>query len=408
MPEPLSLSALVRSALVDRAGDKLGRVEDVIVRLADGALPPLSGVKARVGGRALFVPIDRIADLERGSVRLSKDKLNLGQFERRPGEVLLGEDLLGRKVIDVDSARLVTAHDIVLSHADGKWRVSGVRLRGRRWRRKASGSAHVVPWEQIEPFVGHVPTSRLRIGPLKLSRLHPAQIADLVEAASHEEGGEIIDAVGSDRELEADVFEELDDEHQVEFVRERSDQDAAALIARMATDDAADLITELPQERREPILSLLPGAQQRQIKALLGYNPQTAGGLMSPDYLGLSNVATVENAIRAVADSSCHDEALSAVLLVDDAGVLAGSVSMLALLRNSGEMPLAQLITGEVQAVRPDADLPEVARLMSDYNLTLLPVVDEEDKPIGVVTVDDVLELVLPRGWRRRHQPSRD
>ena len=128
-----------------------------------------------------------------------------------------------------------------------------------------------------------MPTARLRFSFRKLANLHPAEIADLVEAASHEEGEEIIKAVGQDRELEADVFEELDEHHQLEFIRERPDEQVAAVIARMATDDAADLIAEIDQDRRARILALLPPAQQRQIEALLGYNPSTAGGLMSPE-----------------------------------------------------------------------------------------------------------------------------
>src|SRR5205085_7448277 len=112
-----------------------------------------------------------------------------------------------------------------------------------------------VSWEHMEAFVGHVPTSRLKLTARRLLRLHPAQIADLVEAASHEEGEEILEAVGEDKELEADVFEELDDEHQVEFLRDRSDKEAADVLERMASDDAADLLLELDQDRRLPILN---------------------------------------------------------------------------------------------------------------------------------------------------------
>ncbi len=143
----------------------------------------------------------------------------------------------------------------------------------------------IIDWAEIEPFVAHVPTARLRIPYRKLGRLHPAQIADLVEAASHEEGEEIIKAVGQDRELEADVFEELDEEHQLEFIHSRSDSEAAQLLATMAADDAADLIIELEQDRRLPVLQLMPTNKQRKIRTLLSYNPETAGGLMSPDFL---------------------------------------------------------------------------------------------------------------------------
>jgi len=415
LPSILHLSQLIRKPLVDSGGEQLGRVEDVIVRLEDEGLPVVTGIRARIGGRELFVPAERIADLERGSIRLSKDKLDLGRFERRPGEILLGEDVLRHKLIDVQDARLVTAHDIELEQSDGQWRATGI-LTGRRSAlhsliRRAGehreGEA-VTSWDRLEPFVSHVPSSRLRIGSRRLAKLHPAQIADLVEAASHEEGEEIIQAVGGDRELEADIFEELDDEHQVEFLAERSDQDAAALIARMATDDGADLIAELPQERRARVLALLPPARQRQIKTLLGYNPRTAGGVMSPEFVTVGVGGAAINAIGVVRDSQCPDEALGIVLLVDPAGRLVGAIPVLALLRSSPQTPLGELATGEVQVVRADAELPEIARLMSDFNLIALPVIDDERRPIGVVTVDDVLELVLPHDWRSRQRITHD
>ena len=146
-----------------------------------------------------------------------------------------------------------------------------------------------------------MPTARLRIPYRKLARLRPAQIADLVEAASHEEGEEIIKAVGLDRELEADVFEELDTEHQREFLRTRSDEEAARLLATMAPDDAADLIVDLDQERRLPVLEALPDRQQAKVRALLSYNPETAGGLMSPDFLALPERHVVSDALEAIA-----------------------------------------------------------------------------------------------------------
>ena len=293
MPQPvLHLSSVLRSPLLDRAGERLGRVEDLIVRLADGGYPPVTGLKARIGGRELFVPVDRIAALEPGAVRLSGEKLSLGRFERRAGEVLLAGDVLGRKLVAVeaDPPRLITAHEIELACIDGWWRVVGVDASARARLRRALprrlrglvADRPFLDWADMEPFVGHVPSARLRISHRKLANLHPAEIADLVEAASHDEGEEIIEAVGQDRELEADVFEELDEHHQLEFIRERPDAQVAAVIARMDSDDAADLIAEIDQDRRGRILALLPPSHRRRIEALLGYNPSTAGGLDAP------------------------------------------------------------------------------------------------------------------------------
>ncbi len=419
MAQPVEhLSSFLRSPLLDRAGERLGRVEDLIVRLADGGYPPVTGVKARIGGRELFVPVDRIAVLQPGAVRLAGEKLSLGRFERRAGEVLLGQDVLGRKLVNVeaDPPRLVTAHEIELSCIEGWWRVVGVdpstraqlrRMLPRRLR-GLIGDRPFLDWTDMEPFVGHVPSARLRFSHRKLANLHPAEIADLVEAASHEEGEEIIEAVGQDRELEADVFEELDEHHQLEFIRERPDTQVAAVIARMAADDAADLIVEIDQERRARVLALLPAAQRRQIEALLGYNPSTAGGLMSPDFILLGETDSVARAIERVRASDLAPIALSTVYLCDAEGRLSGSVPVVALLRAAPESGLHDIAEREPESVGTGADLPEVARAMTDYNLVMLAVVDEDERMVGAITVDDVLEQTLPAGWRRRFGVVRD
>ena len=412
------LSSVLRSPLLDRAGERLGRVEDLIVRLADGGYPPVTGLKARIGGRELFVPIDRVASLEGGAVRLAGEKLSLGKFERRVGEVLLAADVLGRKLVNVESdpPSLVTAHEIVLACIDGWWRVVGVdhnvRAQARRFLprrlRGAAGDEPFLDWADMEPFVGHVPTARLRFSHRKLANLHPAEIADLVEAASHEEGEELIEAVSQDRELEADVFEELDEHHQLEFIRERPDPQVAAVVARMAADDAADLIVELEQDRRGRVLSLLPPAQRTQIEALLDYNPETAGGMMSPDFISLEPGATVGGAIQRVRESDRDPGTLTSVYLRNPEGRLCGSALIVSLLRTDPALDLDSVAEREPIFVSTDADLPEVARAMTDYNLVMLPVVDEEERMVGVVTVDDVLERTLPTGWRRRFGVVRD
>jgi CBS domain-containing protein len=419
LPETtLHLSTILRSPLLDRAGERLGRVEDLIVRLADGGYPPVTGLKARIGGRDLFVPTDRTATLEPGAVRLSGEKLSLGRFERRVGEVLLGQDVLGRKLVNVeaDPPSLVTAHEIELKCIDGWWRVVGVdhstsaqlrRLLPRSLKRMVADRPFI-DWTDLEPFVGHVPSARLRFSHRKLANLHPAEIADLVEAASHDEGEELIEAVGQDRELEADVFEELDEHHQLEFIRERPDAQVAAVIARMAADDAADLIVEIEQDRRARVLALLPPAQRLQIEGLLGYNPSTAGGLMSPEFIGLAESETAATALERVRASEIAPETLTTVFLNDAEGKLSGSVAVVTLLRATAQAPLSSLAEHEPVSVHTDADLPEVARTMTDYNLVMLAVVDEQERVVGVVTVDDVLELTLPSGWRRRFGLVRD
>ncbi|HSS60103.1 MAG TPA: hypothetical protein VLK30_01450, partial [Candidatus Limnocylindrales bacterium] len=256
----LMLTQLLHSPVLNPAGTEVGRVEDFIVKLSDGAYPPVTGLKVRVGALDVFIGKELIERLEPGGVRLNTHTIRTEAFQRRPGEVVLAADVLGRHLVDVAKGRIVQAHDLVLAPADDGWHLAGIdrspqamlrRLVPRRGRPDLRRHA-ILDWKDVQPFVGHVPTAKLLMPLQRLRRLHPAQIADIVEGASHEEGQEIIEAVESDPALTADVFEELDPEHQVEFIRSKSNEDAARILERMAPDDAADLLSELDQERRKP------------------------------------------------------------------------------------------------------------------------------------------------------------
>jgi hypothetical protein len=410
-PPILHLSQVVGSPLRDADGSRLGKVEDLIVRLGGAGYPPITGFLVSVAGRPSYLGADRVSEIGTDGVVMRKAKLDLRHFERRPEEVLLRGDLLDRQLINVEGARLVRANEIELALVGGSWRVVGVDTgpRGglRRLLPKGLGShiatGEFLDWAGVEPFVGHVPTVRLRVPHPKLAKLHPAQIADLVEAASRREGEEIIQAVGDDdRELEADVFEELDDQHQREFLEDRPDSQVAAILARMAPDDAADIVGELDEHRREPVLALLPVSHRIKVRALLGFDPAEAGGLMSPDFVLLPGSTSAGDALQAVRASTVAPELLSTVFVGSREGPLEGGVAVTALLRADPGRRLSTIVKHETPSLSSHASFDELARQMADYNLTAIPVVDEHKRMLGVVTVDDVLEAMLPRGWRRR------
>ena len=301
----LMVTQLLRSPVLNPGGDELGRIEDLIVKLDGGGYPPVTGIKVRMGGRDVFVSAKNIEKLAPGEVRLNTKTLDTGAFQRRPGEVLLAADVLGRHLVDMARGRIVQAHDLVLARHDETWRLMGVdrspramlrRLVPRRGRPDLRKHA-ILDWKDVQPFVGHVPTAKLLMPLQRLRRLHPAQIADLVEGATHEEGEEILDAIESNVELTADVFEELDAEHQVEFLRSLANDEAAKVLERMAPDDAADLIGELDQDRRKPVFDLMSAQAQHKLRKLLQYHPSTAGGMMSPDYVWVIRGATVAEAL---------------------------------------------------------------------------------------------------------------
>src|SRR6516164_8290239 len=261
----LMVTQLLRAPVLNPAGTEVGRVEDMIVKLSDGSYPPVTGLKVRVGASDVFISKDVIEGMEPHGVRLTTPTIRTEPFQRRAGEVLLSADVLGRHLMDVNKGRIVQAHDLVLAPGDDGWHLAGVdrspqamirRLIPRRGRPDLRRHA-ILDWKDVQAFVSHVPTARLRLPLQRLRRLHPAQIADIVEGASHEEGQEIIEAVEGDPAFTADVFEELDSEHQVEFIRSKSNEDAARILERMAPDDAADLLSELDQERRKPVFDMM-------------------------------------------------------------------------------------------------------------------------------------------------------
>jgi hypothetical protein len=369
----------------------------------------VTGLVAAVGARKVFVPIEQVASLDEpgrsgDQLRLTSAKLDLRPFDRRGGEVLLRADVLGHRLIDVESAQLIRAGDLELARRDEAWVVTAVDSHRRRRGPLARGAVHPFrEWAQFEPLIGHSGSALLR-GPFgRIRRLKPAQIADLLEGASKDEETEILGQVRADPELEADVFEELEEDLATRLLGARTDGEIAAVLTRMRADDAADAIAELPQRRRQPVLDLLPPGPRAKVLTLMGYNPTSAGGLMGMDFVTVPAAATVAAAIAAVVGAvALQPEALTSVHALDDRGRLCGVARLVTLLQADPAALVAQVCDDDPVRVGTDTDVVDVAVLMSDYNLITVPVVDARREMLGVITVDDVLEVTLPEDWRRR------
>ena len=408
------VTQLLRSPVLNPAGAEVGRLEDLIVMLAEGGYPPVTGLKVRVGAQDVFVGKDLIEKLEPGAVRLNTHTLQTQPFQRRAGEVLLAADVLGRHLVDVARGRIVQAHDLVLTPTEDGWQLHGIdrspqamlrRLLPRRGRPDLRRHA-ILDWKDVQPFVRHVPTAKLLMPLQRLRRLHPAQIADIVEGASHEEGEEIIEAVEGDADLTADIFEELDPEHQVEFLKSMTNDEAARVLDRMAPDDAADLLGELDQARRLPVLNHMSASQQHKLRKLLQYHPTTAGGMMSPDYVWVVRDSTVAMAIEAVrTDDKSPHQLLNTVFVTEQDGKFVGSVSLADLVRADAAHKVEELKLIDC-SIGAGADFVDVVLMMADYNLTALGVVDGSRSLIGAISVDDLMEALVPEEWRNRVEAS--
>jgi CBS domain-containing protein len=412
----IHLSQLLRAPVAARSGEVVGRVEDVIVRLrGTDTYPLVTGIVAGVGGRQVFIGSRSIHEFTPGRVVLAKNKIDLRGFERREGEVLLRADVLGHRLIDVAAVELVWAYDVELEDTGEGWVLA--RLDTRRPPRlfgllKSSGGQAARDWKAFEPLIGHDRSRAMRGLAGRVGEFKPADIADLLEDADKAEGGEILEEVRSNPELEADVFEELDPDKASRLLDDMPDPDVAALLSRMRADDAADAIADLRQARRRRVLESMPAPQRTKVITLMGFNPDSAGGLMNVDFVSCGAGATAGEAVAVIAAArTVQPEALLKMHILDEEKQLAGVVSVITLLQADPAETVAALMDSDPVRVTADADLTDIALLMADYNLYAIPVVDGDDRVLGVVTVDDVLEATIPEDWRRREpapRPIRD
>jgi CBS domain-containing protein/sporulation protein YlmC with PRC-barrel domain len=413
------LSDLLGRPVTDSAGEPLGRLADVIVRLRGSDYPVVTGIVVTLAGkREVFVPIEDVGPFDGEVLNLTTAKLDLRHFERREGEVLLSADVLGHRMIDVANARLVRAWDLRLHEDGSEWVLSGVDTRHRPRRLlgllgpragpfeepdDTAGGSGFRDWHDFESLIGHAGSELQRGSFARVRRLKPAQIADLLEEASKKEETEILGRVHADPELEADVFEELDEDRATRLLGARTDAEIAEVLARMRADDAADAVADLPQSRRQPVLDLLPPAQRTKVLTLLGFNRTSAGGLMGVDFVAVATMSTVADALTAIRDSAAlQPEALTSVHAVDSDAGLRGVARLVTLVQSDPAVALIDVCDTDPVRVGPDTDIMDVAVLMSDYNLVTIPVVDDERHLLGLITVDDILEVTLPDDWRRR------
>jgi CBS domain-containing protein len=400
----LSLSLLLRHAVVDTKDKSLGRLEDVIVRQRDEDYPRLTGLVIGVGGVRIFVSIGDVVSIDAGSIRLRSAKLDLRPFTRRPGEILLKEDVLGHRLIDIAHTALVKTYDVRLKASAGGWAAIGLDVHKHSWFHFGAHEHHPArDWHAFLLLVGN-PKALKTLPPSKsIGRLKPAQIANIIEAASAQEQDLLLAQVHADPELEADVFEELDDVQQAQLLKNRSDEDVADVLSRMRADDVADAVMELPQNRRLRVLELLPQPHNTKVLTLLGYHPATAGGLMGTDYLALAEDRTIADALDALRGATTQQpEALTTIHSLRADGALCGTLSLVRALQLDPATPLCDAVDKDPVVAWPEDDIIAVTTRMADFNLLTLPVLDTAGRILGIITVDDALEAAIPPDWSRR------
>src|SRR6266542_5032334 len=298
----LYLSQALGRPILDLEGERVATLKDVIVRLGEGDHPPVAGFVARYRRRDFFLPRWRISHFGEEGVRLNSDILDLRPFMRRDGEVLLARDVLDKQLIDVDGKRVVRVNDVQIIEAANEWHVTGadVSLIG-LWRRLApaflrSGRpVEVIDWADVGYLATDAATVQLKSSRGKLARLHPVEIARLAEAFSYQQGAEIVESL--DDETAAEMLEEMPAERQAQILGDMDEERAADILEHMSPDEAADVLGDLPEEKAEGLLLRMEDEEQADGAELLVYADDTAGGLMTTQFVTLPRELTVSEAL---------------------------------------------------------------------------------------------------------------
>jgi CBS domain-containing protein len=406
----LYLSQVLGRPIRDLEGERVATVKDVIVRLGDDDHPPVTGLVARYRRRDFFMSRWRMTDLSEQGVRLNSDILDLRPFVRRDGEVLLARDVLDKQLIDVDGKRVVRVNDVQIIDAAGEWRVTGadVSLQG-LWRRLAPSGfvgtnrpVEVLDWADVGYLATDAATVQLKSSRGKLARLHPVEIARLAEALSYHHGSEVVESL--DDETAAETLEEMPAETQARILGDMDEERAADILEWMSPDEAADVLGDLPEDKAEELLGLMEQQEQADVVELLPYEDDTAGGLMTTEFVTLPRELTVGEALARLRDMAETPNMIYYLYVVETEGSwkLSGVIALRSLILAEPEMPLEEAMRTEFQKANPDEPAVEVAKRIAEYNLLALPVIDDSGDILGIITVDDAMEILLPKDWRQR------
>ncbi|MEU1373381.1 CBS domain-containing protein [Streptomyces triculaminicus] len=401
------VSHLSGVAVFDPHGDQVGRVRDVVAMLRVGGRPPrvLGLVVEVVSRRRIFIPMTRVTGVESGQV-ITTGVVNMRRFEQRPTETLVLGELLDRRVRLVDGGEEVTVLDVSITQLPARrdWEIDKVFVRrGKGGALRRKGETLTVEWSAVTGFSLEEHGQGAENLLATFERLRPADLANVLHHLSPKRRAEVAAALDDDRL--ADVLEELPDDDQIEILGKLKEERAADVLEAMDPDDAADLLSELPEDEMERLLTLMRPDEAADVRRLMSYEERTAGGLMTTEPVVLRPDATVADALARVRNADLSP-ALAAQVYVcrppdeTPTGKYLGTVHFQRLLRDPPFTLVGSITDTDLRPLPPDTPLPAVTSYLATYNMVAAPVVDESGSLLGAVTVDDVLDHLLPEDWR--------
>lgn len=393
--------------VLDVSGDTVGRLRDVVISLrAQGRPPRVKGLVVEIfGRRRIFLPIVRVHAIDATQITISA-QVDTRHFRQRESEILVIGDLFDRTIHLPDHGDAVLI-DIAMTPARSReWDITDAALRqkssARRFRLRSAGPTVVVPWNEVPALVLTAERATDTVV-ARMAEMKPADVARELHDLDPDRLAEVIEAI-DDSQL-AEALEELPTDEQVQLITTLEHERAADVLGEMDPDDAADLINDLPDEVAEDLLGRMEPEEARDVRNLLLYEEYTAGGMMTPEPVVLAPDATVADALARVRDEELTPALASMVFvcrppLDTPSGKFLGAVHTQRLLREPPSFMVSRLIDDALQPIQPASPLSDVSRYFATYNLVVAPVVDHESRLVGAVTVDDLLDHMLPEDWR--------
>jgi len=407
------LTQVLGRTVFDSIGEPVGKVRDVIVTPAE-PLPVASAIVIARGRKDIIVPWQRVREeVDRLSLPVRRDRI--AEYTPRQDDIWLKRSVLDRQIVDIHNYKVVRVNDVRFVETPGQACLLGVdasthgllRGLGIDW---VSGVLRfllgkplpekIIAWNDVETLEQAAGPIKLKIPLQKLARLHPSDIAEIIEQMNPAQRADVIESL--DVQTAADVLPEASPEIQAEIIEDIDPERASDILEEMDPDEAADILGDLPEERTEEILKEMEPEEAEDVRELLGYEDETAGGLMTTDYVTIPEAMTAQDAIDYLRKLAPDAETIYYLYIVTEGEKLVGVISLRDLIVAPPDKPVHDFMVTRVIHIHPEASMREAAELFQKYNLLALPVMDYDNELKGIITVDDVLEDIPAQAWRGR------
>ena len=405
----LSVSALSGAPVVHQSGIEFGHLADIVVRWEGEPYPQVTGFVVRVARRLVWVSADKVQELQQHRVVLRSAKLDLRDFERRDAEVKLIDDVIDHQMVDVDGVRVIRASDLILAIVGGGYRLVGTdvsfatlvrRLGPGRWRKRPHPD-RVIDWAAIQPFSDPGEPVRLTRANSELNRLRPGELADLLEELGRSQRQELLAALDAD--TPADALEEMEIDDLLQLLRDSDPEQAASFVAAMEPDEAAEALRDLDDDTREEILSAMPDSASESLSRLVEYDEESAGGVMTTLNFTASVDAVIAEVREALKERLAEHESpdIDTVLVIDADGRMVDDILMVDLFTAEPDQTMRDLIGAPWPvSVTADQSIDDVIEAFVENRGSSVVVVDDDERPIGRIHADDVVDALLERTRR--------